>query len=172
MTRQEAAALARYAKSKNMPSLAERFWSKVSVLGENDCWPWLAAVRNKKEGYGAFWLNGKHQPSARVALILSGRFEDGKQALHRCDNPSCCNPSHLFLGTHQDNNTDKVIKKRHAFGSKNGFSKLTEEQVVFIKQNVPRDGKEHPGLRKSLADKYGVSVSCITDVITRGWRHV
>ena len=172
MTRQEAAALARQARSKNIPALAERFWSKVNIRGKDDCWPWIAAVRNKAEGYGAFWLNGRHQPAPRVVLILVGRFEDGKHALHHCDNPSCCNPAHIFIGSNLDNNADKVTKKRHAFGSKIGTAKLTEEQAAFIKANVPMDGKPHPGLRRLLAEKLGVSVACITDTVTRRWRHI
>lgn len=172
MTRQEAVKIALQARAKNIQPLKERFWSKVNIRGDDECWPWMASVRNKKEGYGAFWLNGKHQPSSRVVLILDGRFKDGLQALHRCDNPSCCNPLHIFLGTSQENNADKVTKNRHAFGSKNGYSKLTEEQAAFIKSKVPMDGKPHPGLRQGMADKFGVSVSCINDVVTRRWRHI
>lgn len=91
----------------------DRFWTKVDrSAGDSRCWPWLA-YRGPK-GYGRFFAGGKMW----VAHAVAWRIENGEPAhglfvLHRCDNPSCCNPRHLFLGTIQDNNRDMVAKGRH-----------------------------------------------------------
>jgi hypothetical protein len=157
-------------------NLHDRFWSKVDVKQASDCWNWKAAVRNKKEGYGAFWMNGRHNPAPRVALILAGRYTEGYVVCHKCDNPSCCNPDHLFLGTNLDNEKDKVNKNRQAFGSKNGMAKLSEEDVKHIKSVVEQNklhGKRlKNGVIEHLASTFNVSQSCIQDVLYRRWRHV
>lgn len=149
-----------------------RFWSKVEKRSDTDCWPWMAAVRRPDEGYGAFWLNNRHQPSSRVAWMLTfGDIPEGLQALHKCDNPRCCNPGHLFLGTNLENNADKVAKNRHAFGSKNGFSILTESDVVEIRKLKPdKSFREHSFL---IAERFNIKPGTVTDV-WRGdsWKHV
>lgn len=93
--------------------LAERFWLKVDRSAGNDaCWPWLA-YRSPK-GYGRFFANAKMWLAHAVAWrIENGDPPTGLFVLHRCDNPSCCNPGHLFLGTIADNNHDMVAKGRH-----------------------------------------------------------
>jgi hypothetical protein len=73
---------------------------------------------------------------------------------HSCDNPKCCNPDHLFLGTPADNSADSVGKKRNAKGERNGRSKLTQEQVNEIRLMS--------GLHREIAEKYGVTRSMIT----------
>lgn len=173
MTRQEAAIVARAAKAANTPPLAERFWSKVDRRGPDECWPWTAAVRNKKEGYGAFWLAGRHQPANRVALVLSGVVvPDGMEACHTCDNPGCCNPAHLFVGTRLDNNNDKVNKDRHIKGEQCWRAKLTEQQVREIRANKPEGVKRvRTGLLDQLAAKYGVTRNYISNLFRNGWRH-
>lgn len=172
MNRAQAAKLARAAKASKSGPPADRFWSKVDKRGAGQCWPWMAAVRNPKDGYGAFWLNGRHHPSNRIAWALSrGQIPDGMVVCHKCDNPSCCNPDHLFLGTPKENNDDKVSKKRHCFGERNGFSRLTEADVSEIKSQKPQGRAAH-GLRKRLASKYGVSAATITDVWSRRWTHL
>lgn len=172
MTRAEAAVIARAAKAAKAPSLDDRFWSKVERRGSNDCWPWTAAVRRPDEGYGAFWLNGRHQPSSRVAYMLTkGDVPEGMVVCHRCDNPPCCNPGHLFVGTPKENDADRVAKGRQARGSGNGFSKLTEEQVRIIKA-AKLPGRAPYGYRAKLAEQFGVSRATITDVWSRRWTHI
>jgi hypothetical protein len=92
--------------------VVELFWAKVARGA--DCWEWGGA-RNTS-GYGWFRFGPDRTPTGahRVAYELSnGPIPDGLAVLHRCDNPPCVNPAHLFLGTNQDNVTDKVNKGRH-----------------------------------------------------------
>jgi hypothetical protein len=89
----------------------ERFWGKIQVLSPDECWDWLYSTN--KDGYGNFWFQGSNVNSHRVAWILTfGPIPNGLDILHKCDNPPCCNPSHLFLGTHEDNMRDMGEKGR------------------------------------------------------------
>ena len=93
-------------------STITKFWSRVNQLDNYKCWPWLAG-KNKK-GYGVFWIETKLPIYAhRLAYYL--RYRENIidfDILHHCDNPTCCNPSHLFKGTHTDNMNDKISKGR------------------------------------------------------------
>jgi hypothetical protein len=100
--------------SKHPPRLdAARFWSKVDRSGgPTACWPWIAGGRH---GYGAFSIADRPYPAHRIALLMSGAaLGDDQLACHRCDNPPCCNPAHLFPGTNADNVADMWAKGRSA----------------------------------------------------------
>jgi len=174
MTRTEAIKIARAAKLAKQPPLLERFWSKVSIKGDDECWPWTAAPRRKDEGYGAFWLNRRHQPSNRVAWMLThGKIEEGLVVCHKCDNPPCCNPSHLFLGTPLDNDRDRVKKNRQSKGENHGTSKLTNDQAIEIKSLKPENTRlNNKHLKDFLANKFNVKSGTISDVWNRGWKHL
>lgn len=96
----------------------ERFWAKVQIGSPNDCWPWTGThVR----GYGRFWIGSRTDGSRRPVIASRflyaqqvGEIPDGMQVLHRCDNPPCVNPHHLFLGTARDNVVDMLVKGRQA----------------------------------------------------------
>lgn len=168
MNRAEAAAIARAVKAKQTPPLPDRFWSKVQVLGPHDCWEWTAAVRRKDEGYGAFWMDGRHQPASKVAWILThGDLPVGLQVLHRCDNPPCCNPAHLFIGTSQQNNADKVKKMRHVFGERVVTCRLTPAQVKEIRKlKKTKTGPE-------IAELFGITVAYVGEICRReSWKHL
>lgn len=123
-----------------------------------------------KDGYGKMKFNGKDVRSHRVAYVLAhGTIPENMQVCHSCDNPPCCNPKHLFLGTNKDNNNDKVRKMRHGIGEKNGRAKLTEEEVLEIREKY----KTKKYFHKDLAKDYNVSIAVIARV-TRGdsWSHV
>ena len=100
---------------RRIQSLAERFWPKVDRSGGPDvCWPWTGA-RSKKTSahYGVIRKGGKLLGAHRVSLALvksGGRMPKGKDACHKCDNPICCNPDHLFWGTHRENMRDYAAK--------------------------------------------------------------
>lgn len=112
-------------------SLDEKFWEKVDKKSESECWVWLGAITD--DGYGSFWSKLSH----RVAWELTyGPIPKGKYICHHCDNPSCVNPSHLFLGTQLDNMQDMVYKGRsydHS-GENNPKVKLSELDVLEIRR--------------------------------------
>jgi len=120
-------------------SLAERFWAKVDKQGPTDCWEWLGCTRRGygyiRQGHGGSMILA-HRVSWEIANgpIPKGEGYHGICVLHHCDNPSCVNPAHLFLGTHADNMQDMVKKDRvaHPRGEQNGYSILTEQDVHEI----------------------------------------
>lgn len=90
----------------------ERFWAKVAKLGVCSCWEWTGW--RKETGYGRVRIDGRILYAHRVSWILAnGPIPDDLRVLHRCDNPPCVNPDHLFLGTQGDNNADRDAKGRN-----------------------------------------------------------
>lgn len=90
----------------------DRFWAKVRRGEQNDCWEWSAGVDNF--GYGRLNTRGVVDLAHRLSWELAhGPIPDGMCVLHRCDNPPCVNPRHLFLGTRDDNVQDMIAKGRH-----------------------------------------------------------
>ena len=104
-------------------------------IADNGCWVWKGATSNA--GYGLCRSEKKRTASAhRVSFqAFVGEIPEGKVIAHVCDNKLCVNPAHLFLATHAENSADMVNKKRSARGAKSGGSKLTEEQVKFIRES-------------------------------------
>ena len=127
------------------------------------CWSWNKATCY---GYGKLAYGRRQYRAHRVSWeVHKGQIPDGMSVLHRCDNPSCCNPAHLFLGTHDDNMADKVTKNRQAKGSGHGRAKLSESDVISIRNS--------PLMGVALAEKYGVSNSTISFIVNdQTWKHV
>lgn len=90
-----------------------RFWSKIDVRGEGECWEWKQRTYSPRT-YGAMSVDGKSRRATHIVLeIDTGQpFPQGMVACHKCDNPPCCNPRHLFIGTMRDNVLDAVAKGR------------------------------------------------------------
>ncbi|MBU1621785.1 MAG: HNH endonuclease [Gammaproteobacteria bacterium] len=108
----------------------ERFWFKVDIKSDEECWPWKAGKFSS--GYGEIKIKGKNLKAHRVAWeLLNGEIPEGKQCLHNCDNRSCCNPSHLYIGTQSDNNLD--IQHRNS-GHSGRLSKFKTEGVLEIRR--------------------------------------
>lgn len=113
-------------------SLADRFWSKVR-RGPG-CWEWTACT--DPNGYGRFSVGGQSRKAPRVAYELTyGRIPVGQQTRHTCDNPPCCRPRHLRLGTQADNMADMYARRRNRQpkGERAARSKLTARQVRRIR---------------------------------------
>lgn len=148
-----------------------RFWRGVEKAGPNDCWPY---VRGQRRGrYGRFQAGGKGSPhllTHRFSYELHhGPIPTGLFVCHRCDNPRCVNPAHLFLGTPKDNTADMIAKGRKAtaapLGERNGKAKLTVELVRYIKRSAARTA--------TLARELGLSPNAVRGVrIGRTWRNV
>lgn len=141
-----------------------RFCKKVDRSGE--CHEWNGSKTNG--GHGRF-KSSDHFLAHRAAWELAnGPIPDGMQVLHKCDNPGCCNPDHLFTGTQADNMRDKVEKGRQLKGESHRLSKLTEKQVIEIRQ-APR----FIGSGIALAEKYGMSKQQISAIRTgRFWSYL
>lgn len=136
-----------------MKSLPTRFSQKIDFT--QSCWQWTAYL--DKSGYGQF-RDGKKQVKAhRYSWIISyGEIPDGLCVLHKCDNPRCVNPAHLFLGTIQDNNLDKTIKGRSAKHEGNGRAELSELDVEQIRFTYRRNSNGWFS-QKGLSWIYGVT---------------
>ena len=146
--------------------LGERFWNKVQK--GDGCWEWTAC-RNPS-GYGMIIDDERRtRLSHRIAWQLTnGPIPQGVCVLHRCDNPPCCNPGHLFLGARLDNNVDRAAKGRGSKGMCIHTAKLTEENVMDI---IHAFGS---GARPSdVAREWGISHPT-AKAIMRGtsWKHI
>lgn len=128
--------------------LADRFWARVEKRGPDECWPWTG-YRDAK-GYGQIALNRRTAEGAhRVSWALArGEIPDGIHVLHRCDNPPCCNPAHLFLGTHADNMWDMKAKGRASGGPGPLTVNLPNVQSYFDRHGKPRYYLRRKGQRR------------------------
>lgn len=151
-----------------------RFWAKVNVLADNGCWEWIASTSGPGYrhggGYGQFWVTNKVKTKAhRYSYELHyGRIPDGMFVCHRCDNPKCVNPSHLFLGTPADNVADMDIKGRRVSlpNELHPLARLTDKQVAEIRSRYIRGHRfRGKGNREELAREFGVSVNHIGHIV-------
>lgn len=132
-----------------------------------DCWIWIAS-RNG-QGYGNFKINGQSEKAHRVAYkLVYGEIPGNLYVLHTCDNPSCCNPLHLFLGSQADNVQDMCVKGRKAKGERSGRTKLKERDVKKIRFLV-KNGMTQTGVGRM----FGVRPNTIHGIINRRtWKHI
>jgi hypothetical protein len=147
----------------NTQDINIRFWSKVNIKSESECWEWTKS--KDKYGYGQFAIKGGMTKSPRIAWALTyGDIPNKKCICHNCDNPSCCNPAHLFVGTHQDNAQDRLSKGRQSrlFGISNPACKLSNEQVLTIIKLY----ETGTVFQRELAIIFGVSRSRIGAIVT------
>lgn len=170
-------------------NLEDRFWKKV--LKGNGCWLWQGGKTVR--GYGTIRIAGRDGYAHRASWIIHyGPIPSGQYVCHTCDNPTCVNPSHLFLGTQKDNIQDMVNKGRHrsvtspetllrgdahpsriyperlARGENHGRAKLNDEKVREVFR-LTRLGRS----QRSIARLFGVDKLVISLVIRRKtWRHV
>ena len=161
--------------SKKAPA-SVRFWRDLTKEGPihpvvGQCWIWLRGNLSDYCAYGHISVKHKHIRVHRFSYELHfGKVPEGLHVLHRCDTPLCVNPSHLFLGTEQENKDDMVSKGRQAKGSECGGSKLTEEQVTEIKRRYVYRHPKHG--QRAMSREFGVSQAAIHLIISgKNWRY-
>lgn len=152
----------------------KRFWSKVHK--SEGCWTWQGTLR--PTGYGTVWVPHpwRNVRAHRYSWELhNGPIPDGLCVCHRCDNPSCVRPDHLFLGTHAENMADMSRKGRtnpppaasHARGERN-HAKLTEADVIEMRRQ-----RKAGALLRELAERFGVCATTARAIcIGKKWAHV
>ena len=137
-----------------------RFMFYVNIT--EDCWIWKGALN--RSGYGKFYFQGfGHDIAHRVSYkLFKGSIKDDFFVCHRCDNPACVNPNHLWLGTHKDNMTDMVQKNRQK-------SKLNANDVIKIRELVERFRVSH----KKIMEEFNITSGTISNIIYRRiWKHI
>ena len=147
----------------------ERLFTKIVQSPNPDaCWAWTGRVLPGPRGYGSLKVDGRETLAHRLMWELTnGPIPDGLCVCHRCDNPPCCNPDHLFLGTKKDNTLDALEKGRlfNPKGEQNPNAKLTADRV--------REIRSASGTIRELATRYGVSPALIGFIRQRrAWRHI
>lgn len=150
-----------------MVNTVEKILSRIAPPNERGCMEWTGAINGK--GYGQVGLHGRVFYVHRLAYESAKGDATGLHVCHACDNPKCCNPEHLWLGTHADNHADKASKgrtgKEKRSGELNVTSKLTEQQVREILASDETGG--------SLARKFGVTRANVNAIRRREtWRHL
>lgn len=128
----------------NFPEV--RFWGKVRRAGADECWLWTGSLMT--QGYGQFYLDGPKGAHRLAYEVSHGPIPDGQSVLHKCDVRACCNPSHLFLGTHKDNMADASRKGRMA---------VPRQRTRAFKAELIQRYLDGAGTMKELAAAYGVT---------------
>ena len=153
-----------------MKTVDERFFGRINIQGDDDCWLWEGA--KCKDDYGQIRINHKDKRVHRLMWeMVNGPIPDGYFICHHCDNPPCVNPKHLFLATPKQNSQDCVSKNRFKsnIGELNPRAKLTLEQVEEIRELYKR---KKPTLI-SLAEIYKVSIQCIFRIVNYiSWKSI
>lgn len=149
------------------------FWKRVNKSGplvlDTRCWVWSSP--DIQSGYGRIVIGGVTYTSHRYSWQLANGDPGNLFVLHKCDNKLCVNPSHLFLGTTQDNRADCVRKCRQAKGVGHGRAVLNDDKVREIRRRY-RKGDSRNGC-KPLAMEFGVGQFTVYKIVRRiDWRHV
>ncbi len=135
----------------------ERLMKKIHI-SESHCWEWSTPFNTY--GYGLIHIKRKQLMAHIVAYRIYKGSTNGLCVLHKCDNPPCCNPDHLFLGTKKDNTQDMMRKGRGLVGEKNGQSKLTNLQAQEIRELA----KTKQYTQKQIGLMFGITASTVNAI--------
>lgn len=147
--------------------IADKILSRIRV-DENGCFNWIGSSSNG--GYGLLYTaSGRRERASRKSYeVFRGPIGAGMIVCHRCDNPPCVNPAHLFLGTHKDNTRDAIRKGRLAMGSRHGHAKLTEDVVREI-----RAMHQCGATLTEIRQRFNISAASVSNIYNRRrWTHV
>jgi len=148
-----------------------KFWAKVAMIPFHECWEWVG--RKNPKGYGfcyARWGSHREQLAHRASWIIHyGNIPAGKHILHKCDNPGCVRPEHLYAGTNAENVRDKMIRgrtgKEKRAGERHHATKFTADDVRSIRSST--------ATHTALAKQYGVTIQCISQIRKgKNWRYL
>lgn len=155
-------------KHERLANTLKDFYAKIAAGKPDECWEWQGTIETG--GYGVFSWESKSVKAHRfVWETTNGDIPAGMFICHKCDNRPCCNPDHLFLGTHEDNMADMTRKGREAKGEMNGSAILTEKEVMAIRKEYAHGNVSC----QELGDKYGVAGATISHIIRRViWKHI
>jgi hypothetical protein len=143
-----------------------RFWKYTAKGPKEECWPWVGAQQG---GYGVLKVGGKFERASRVSYAMHfGDIGPSQLVCHRCDNPTCVNPAHLFLGTNKENMQDAAEKNRTLFGARNNKTKLSD-----IKVKLGRLLRDNGWSYEKIALRFNVSGTTMSAAIRgKTWRRV
>lgn len=165
------------------PRPPEDPWSKIdSTVGPDECWPWSKS--HDRDGYAVVKIGNRQWRVARWVLTqkLGRDILPTEVTRHTCDNPPCCNPAHLIVGTARDNTADMLSRGRSITGdahwtrrapermrgTRNAAAKLTDDQVRDIRQQYAGGARQ-----VDLASQFGVSQTLISQIVRRAvWKHI
>ena len=142
--------------SQSSHNTIEKFWEKVDVKSTNECWNWIGA--KKPSGYGNCYCIDRYTYRSAHRLsweIHNGAIPDGKLVLHKCDNKSCVNPGHLYLGTQSDNISD-IMKRNPTPPELTAHAKLYEGEIWLVRKLRVYLGKSPSGRNKYKFSTYQV----------------
>lgn len=146
----------------------KRLWGNVDKSNLNGCWLWLGATQSP--GYGTLRMAGRKIFTHRLAYELAnGSIGPNMDVCHKCDNPPCCNPAHLFLGTRMMNIHDSAEKGRMKRGSKHHNAKLNEGDVLEMRRLY----QSNTFSQSKLAGQFGVSITTVNHILNRKtWKQI
>jgi hypothetical protein len=149
-------------------SILKRLYGRCEISQNTGCWVFGGAKNTK--GYGNIYVSGKMLNTHRLSYLIAndGKINEGSHVCHKCDNPACVNPDHLWEGSHKQNMDDRNRKQRTAKGESHGKAKLTALQVKKIKRQLAEGDPI-----TSIATTSGMSRTAIA-CIARGsvWKEV
>lgn len=145
--------------------MTKDYFKSRMTIEESGCWVWTRC--KDRNGYGRCG-KGSRLAHRTAYEVFNGKFDQKLQVLHKCDNPGCINPEHLFLGNHLDNMKDKKKKGRSSLGEKNSMSKLSELDIISIRKRI-----ENKECKRQIAKDYNITIGYIRHIKLRlTWKHI